>query len=256
MSRYGIAEWYGRDLLAPAPVERHVLAANALGRRDVPSRPFRPITCNKRRGVCSLRPCSETASSIAAADGRPITVCPNRLEQDSMLVRWLANIIGFRPEGLQPARELPFMQSVETRRPAGKIDLINAADRHEFRWFGLEMQAFYFSSDGMNMESESLQEDGGARPPQPLGNRCADWRSSRAKRPISRLQVKGPALRQWHSKIAVAVDTPFSDSMGGPSETPERDLDAGDVVSLAPELPSGRLECGHWEALTLEDACE
>ena len=256
MSRYGIAEWYGRDFLTLAPAERQVLAATAMGEGDVPQCPFRSITCNKRGGVCSLQSYTEATGSIAETDGHRVIVCPNRFEQDSLLVRWLADIVGFRPEELQLAREIPFMQSVVTKRPAGKIDLVIAADRHELRWFGLEIQAVYFSGDGMSIEFEALRKATGVLPPYPLGKRRPDWRSSSAKRLMPQLQVKGPTLRRWHSKIAVAVDTPFFESLGGPSKTPEHDLDAGDIIWLVPELRDGTLVRGHWEVLTLEASCE
>lgn len=65
------------------------------------------------------------------------------------------------------------------------------------------------------------------------------------------LQIKGPTLRRWHSKIAVAVDRPFFASLGGPSIQPSQDLDTGDVVWLVPELRDGQLVRGHWEVLIL-----
>ena len=148
------------------------------------------------------------------------------------------------------------MQSVVTQRPAGKIDLILAADQHELKWFGLEIQAVYFSGDRMSKEFIALQKSDRNRPPYPLGKRRPDWRSSSAKRLMPQLQVKGPTLRRWHSKIAVAVDMPFFDSMGGPSANPSHDLDDGDVIWLIPELRDGKLIRRHWEVLTLEVSCE
>lgn len=255
MSRYGIAEWYGREFMTLTPEERQDLADVALdSSRTVPRCPFRPITCNKKGGVCSLQPYGESEGAIATVEGPPVIVCPNRFEQSSMLVRWLADIVQFRPEEVQLAREVPFMQSVVTQRSAGKIDLVIAADRHELKWFGLEIQAVYFSGDGMTLEFEALRASTSIRPPYPLGRRRPDWRSSSAKRLMPQLQVKGPTLRRWHSKLAVAVDRPFFDSTGGPSDTPNLDLDAGDVIWLVPELRNGKLVRGHWEVLTLESS--
>ena len=257
MSRFGIAEWYGQDFLRLTPKERQRLASIAVGEQDnVPRCPFRPIICNKRGGVCSLRSYVEDNGVISTAEGPPVIVCPNRFEQDTMLVGWLGEIVGFHPKDLQLAREVPFMQSVVTQRPAGKIDLILAADQHELKWFGLEIQAVYFSGDRMSKEFIALQKSDRNRPPYPLGKRRPDWRSSSAKRLMPQLQVKGPTLRRWHSKIAVAVDMPFFDSMGGPSANPSHDLDDGDVIWLIPELRDGKLIRRHWEVLTLEASCE
>ena len=108
----------------------------------------------------------------------------------------------------------------------------------------------------MTAEFEALRHAGHDRPPYPLRHRRPDWRSSSAKRLMPQLLVKGPTLRRWHSKIAVAVDAPFFDSLGGPSDTPDHDLDSGDVVWLVPELRGGTLVRGHWEVLTLEASCE
>ena len=59
--------------------------------------------------------------------------------------------------------------------------------------------------------------------------------------------------------MAVAVDRPFFESIGGPSRTPSRDLNDGDIIWLVPELTRDtegryRLSRGHWEVLTLEEA--
>ncbi len=61
--------------------------------------------------------------------------------------------------------------------------------------------------------------------------------------------------------MAVAVDRPFFDSIGGASTNPTQDLGDGDIVWMVVDLRSdafGNLELarGHWEVLTLEDSCE
>ena len=72
---------------------------------------------------------------------------------------------------------------------------------------------------------------------------------------MPQLQIKGPTLRRWHSKIAVAVDKPFFAAIGGPSEVPTEDLDDGDVIWLVPELSvEYQLRPWHWEVLTLEES--
>ena len=114
----------------------------------------------------------------------------------------------------------------------------------------------YFSGPGMDDEFVRFLRDEGAEPLYPNATRRPDWRSSSAKRLAPQLQVKVPTLRRWGSKIAVAVDSPFFDAVGGPSADPEHDLDAGDVIWLVPEVVAGQLVRRHWEVLTLEASCE
>ncbi len=76
---------------------------------------------------------------------------------------------------------------------------------------------------------------------------------------MPQLEIKVPTLRRWASKLAVAVDRPFFDSIGGPSKNPTRDLDDGDIIWLVPELRTDldghmQLTPGHWEVLTLEQS--
>lgn len=256
MSRYGIAEWYGRDFLSLTPVERRELAETALGDRPKPDCPFRSGPCSKKGGVCSIRPYEDRNGRAHASGGEPAIVCPIRFEQDNLIVKWLAEIVGFTLDSTRVAREVPFMQSVGTDKHAGKIDLVVASGDEELRWFGLEIQAVYFSGKGMLDEFKVLRDDDGAQPPFPVYIRRPDWRSSSAKRLMPQLQVKGPTLRRWLSKIAVAVDQPFFAALGEPSTEPSRDLHSGDVVWLVPELRDGRLHRGHWEVLTLEASGE
>ena len=187
-------------------------------------------------------------------------MCPRRFEDRRLLVRWLAEIVGFAPDEAMVAREVPFMRGVKTDKPAGKIDLVVARDLNgELTWYGLEIQAVYFSGQGMQSEFEAHLGAGQERPPFPNAVRRPDWRSSSAKRLMPQLQIKVPTLRRWGSKVAVAVDRPFFDAVGGPSPEHSHDLTDGDIIWLVPELSpdeSGgyRLARGHWEVLTLEDS--
>ena len=153
------------------------------------------------------------------------------------------------------------MQGTKTNKPAGKIDLVVAkTSSGGVRWHGLEIQAVYFSGSGMGSEFDSLRDDTHETPPFPTANRRPDWRSSSAKRLMPQLQIKAPTLRRWGSKVAVAVDRPFFDAVGGPSPNPSHDLNDGDIIWLVPELVGNggqqRLSRGHWEVLTLEDSTE
>ena len=251
MSRYGIAEWYGHDLLDLSPEQRRDHADAAVNRRERPCA-YRAGACSKTGGVCSMRPYDESDGRIAAAAGPTVVMCPSRFEQDRMLIDWLAEIVGFGDDAMV-AREVPFMVG-STGKPAGKIDLVIAAEQHGLRWFGLEIQAVYFSGTGMDDEFVRHLRDEGTTPLYPSSVRRPDWRSSSAKRLAPQLQVKVPTLRRWGSKIAVAVDKPFFDSIGGPSDEPVHDLDAGDVIWMVPEAVDGQLVRRHWEVLTLEES--
>ena len=152
------------------------------------------------------------------------------------------------------------MESLQDNKPAGKIDLIVARDVNDrLEWYGLEIQAVYFSGKGMTSEFEALRDNNSLPPPYPNEVRRPDWRSSSAKRLMPQLEVKVPTLRRWGSKMAVAVDRPFFDSVGGPSESYSQDLGDGDIIWLVPAIypdNEGKLTFmrGHWEVLTLEES--
>ena len=128
-------------------------------------------------------------------------VCPQRFDQDNVLPKWLARIVGF-PDA-KVAREIPFMRSPVNGRLAGRIDRIVASDSDASAWYALEIQAVYFSGSNMTMEFEQLARDSGRLPPASIKNRRPDWRSSSAKRLMPQLQVKAPTLRRWGTKLAV-----------------------------------------------------
>lgn len=135
--------------------------------------------------------------------------------------------------------------------------MVLSADGEANNWFGLEIQAVYFSGRGMESEFRLLQHDEHTIPPGPIEVRRPDWRSSSAKRLMPQLQVKVPTLRRWGTKLAVAVDQPFFNAIGGVSKNPSHDLDDGDVIWLVPRMSDDyQLECGHWEVLSLEASSE
>ena len=183
-------------------------------------------------------------------------MCPHRFAEHDLIPLWLAEIGGF--DDVYVATEVPFMRDPTTRRPAGRIDLVLASDPAASHWYGLyglEVQAVYFSGDGMRPDFERLLTDDAPRPPQP-GKRRPDWRSSSAKRLMPQLQVKTPTLRRWGKKLAVAVDLPFFEAIGGKSEDPSHDINDGDIIWLVPELKSGRLVRNHWEVLSLKESSQ
>ena len=271
--RFGICEWYGTPFAGLAPEERRQLADTALAsvrdRRPLgesgPQCPYQLgfPPCSKKGGVCSIQQYRRGADGLLGPPaGSPAAVCPKRFEQDRLAVRWLAEIVGFSLQETMLAREVAFMRGTETDRPAGKIDLVVArASQDSINWVGLETQAVYFSGQGMAAEFESIQTTNSLRPPFPGAVRRPDWRSSSAKRLMPQLQIKVPTLRRWGSKMAVVVDRPFFESIGGRSETPSQDLGDGDVIWMVLEIRldnagSYGLSRWHWEVLTLEASCE
>ena len=241
--RYGIAEWFGEPLQDMSVGRRHHLAKSALGQEEPPPCPFQRRTppCSKAGGVCSIQ----------SEESGPVITCPRRFEVGDLLPRWLAEIVGFTD--VYVAKEVPFMRSPSTGRPAGRIDLVVSSDESAASWFGLEVQAVYFSGKGMQADFELLSENNDPVPPAPTESRRPDWRSSSAKRLMPQLQVKCPTLRRWGTKLAVAVDLPFFQAIGGPTTNPSHDVNDGDIVWLVPRMDDDyTLSAHHWEVLSLE----
>lgn len=266
MPRYGIAEWFGQPLTILSPKERMEMAKSASGLTQALPCPFKdghPL-CSKAGGVCSIQLYEEGDNGrIGNPSGKPVITCPARFEQGYMTVQWLADIVGFSPDEAMLAREIPFMQSTTTNKPAGKIDLVVArTEGNRIEWYGLEIQAVYFSWPGMSTQFDVLARDDDVIPPHPDRLRRPDWRSSSAKRLMPQLQVKVPTVRRWNSKIAVAVDRPFFDSIGGPSKSPSQDINDGDIIWMVPEMSwdndegTFNLIRDHWEVLTLESSTD
>lgn len=249
-----IGEWYGIPFATMPPSLRQSLAVRALNPKLTrPPCPFKPggQPCTKAGGMCSMQDYETIDGRIGAPVGSPVIVCPTRFDQNEVVPRWLAKIAGF--SDVHVAREVPFMRDPNTGREAGRIDMVVASNERATDWYGLEVQSVYFSGALMAPEFELLKTDAGARPPASIGKRRADWRSSSAKRLMPQLQVKTPTLRTWGKKVAVAVDRPFFDALGGPSANPSKDTNEGDIIWLVPRLDEGlRLVPDHWEVLSLE----
>ena len=135
MNRYGIAEWYGEPFKRMPPARRRELASIALDTtgQKAPVCPFQQTKrpCSKKGGVCSIRPYrkylgTHLADRIGEPAGFPVITCPFRFDQDNLVPKWLAKIVGFNPTKSYLAREIPFMRSPATGHPAGRIDLVVA----------------------------------------------------------------------------------------------------------------------------------
>ena len=247
MARYGIAEWFGLPYFTMSATKRKRMARAALRETEPPVCPFQTGTpiCNKRGGVCSIK----------EGDNLPVIICPKRFNAGNLLPKWLAKIAGF-PE-VYLASEVPFMRSPTTGRAAGRVDLVIARDGAASAWYGLEIQAVYFSGQGMDADFRMILNYDEATPPEPTAARRPDWRSSSAKRLMPQLQVKGPTLRRWGTKLAVAVDLPFFNAVGGPTISHSTDLNDGDILWMVPRIDQNYdLVAYHWEVLSLEESCE
>lgn len=244
--RYGIAEWYGKDLTTLSPDQRQLFGKIALGQAEgtvTPQCPFLSTLipnskCNKSGGVCSIRKFSSGADGAGAVvpDTRPVAVCPSRflqdIEDDKSLFVWISEkMLGIDHPTV--VKETPFLRTVsDVERPpetapgmqaeadeekkAGRIDwiVLNPAtlDAPELDWCAVETQALYFSGRSMDHEFEAY-----AAAPQtvlyPIKFRRPDYRSSGPKRLAPQLDVKVPVLRNWGKKVVVVIDSFFFENM-------------------------------------------
>ena len=259
MTRYGIMEWYGEPFAPMPPDRRQSLAKVALGGAAPPICPFQAgdVVCGKKGGVCSFQQFEQDGNRIGKPIGSPVVLCPKRLDQDDTVLKHLAKVVGFNESESFIAHEVPFMRSPTTGRAAGFIDMVLADGEKRFKWFGLEIQSVYFSGAGMQAEFERLLHDNEDMSPYPNRIRRPDWRSSSAKRLMPQLQTKVPMLRQWGTKMAVAVDVNFFGAIGGISNKPSHDVDDGDIIWIVVEITKTHsLVVRHWEVLRLEDSVD
>ena len=244
--RYGIAEWFGRNMTTLTPEERQRFGHLA-ARQTQDGTPYKaPICpflsalipgapCSKAGGVCTIRKYA-TNGTVVAGD-KVVTVCPFRflqsVEPKKSLFVWIAEtmldisnpiIVKETPF----LKKLPLMQrdpalekdtkakAKEEKKRAGRIDwiLVNPASltSSELEWCAVETQALYFSGGKMRPEFDAY-----AHAPSPViypaGNRRPDYRSSGPKRLWPQLDVKVPVLRAWGKKVVVVIDRFFFENM-------------------------------------------
>jgi hypothetical protein len=249
--RYGIAEWFGKDITALTAAERQefgLIAARQDEAGDLSAAPICPFLstlipfarCNKASGVCTIRKFvpGEGPSGVPVPDDKIVTVCPSRFlepltSDGENLFVWVA---GKMLDIANPTvvKETPFLRKVsDTQRPAeiasdmeeeaeeegrkaGRIDwiLVNPAtlSAGELDWCAVETQALYFSGARMRPEFDAY-----AASPSPVlypvGRRRPDYRSSGPKRLSPQLDVKVPVLRNWGKKVVVVIDRYFYENM-------------------------------------------
>jgi hypothetical protein len=251
IARYGIAEWFGKDITTLTPEERQAfgrLAASQDQNGDLSNAPSCPFLstlipharCNKASGVCSIRKISPSVGNtgVAVANDKIATVCPTRFLQPVVtdgksLFTWVSEKMLDITNPII-VKETPFLRKIsdaprptedssaseaeseEDGKKAGRIDwiLVNPATMTsgELEWCAVETQALYFSGDKMRPEFDAYA----ASPTSvlfPVGKRRPDYRSSGPKRLAPQLDVKVPVLRNWGKKVVVVIDRFFFENM-------------------------------------------
>lgn len=251
IARYGIAEWFGKDITTMLPEERQAfgqLAARQDQNGDLSVAPICPFLstlipaarCNKASGVCSIRKFSLgiDGAGVTVPQDKIATVCPSRFLQPAVvdgksLFIWIAEkMLDITNPTI--VKETPFLRKVsdvqrtpeiasdmqaeaeEEGKKAGRIDwiLVNPATMaaNELEWCALETQALYFSGDKMRPEFDAYAA-GPSNVLFPVGKRRPDYRSSGPKRLAPQLDVKVPVLRNWGKKVVVVIDRFFYENM-------------------------------------------
>lgn len=252
MARWGIAEWYGRDIVALTPEERRGFADIAIASEDegVPlvDQPICPFMstliensrCNKAGGVCSIRPYVGD-KPLPKEQYQPATTCPNRfLEQDNGKTLFSAiseKVVGVNGQ-VKVVKEVPFLHKMNAEgnvrgAKAGRIDWVIIPDPFEvdtgsFDWIAVETQSVYFSGVKFRPEFELYRSEP-ERLHGPLGARRPDFRSSGAKRLVPQLETKSPVMRRWGKKVVVVIDRAFADEFSTISKISE-DFDNAEVA--------------------------
>lgn len=268
-ARYGIAEWFGRDITRLTPEERQTfgrLAAKQDQDKSLAGAPICPFLstlipearCNKASGVCSIRKYSAEGSTVAG--DKVVTMCPSRFLQPvgdgKALFSWIAEKM-LDTTKVIVVKVTPFLRKIadvqrpieiaedmateakEEEKQAGRIDwiLVNpeTISAGELEWCAVETQALYFSGKRMRIEFDAY-----AHAPSevlfPSGKRRPDYRSSGPKRLWPQLDVKVPVLRNWGKKIVVVVDRFFYNNMNrltDPSPRARSDKERRDNADVA-----------------------
>ena len=219
--RFGIGEWYGRSFANLTVNERGRLAvvAQAEPNDGSPECPFIGSPCPKRGGICSLRlyqlddPATGAATVVEGEEGDLRVICPHRFKQDDIIYKRVGEVVlgTSKPIVVDEIRFLKRLvakgKKATGREDVGNIDnVVIHPDLAHFKWCALEIQAVYFSGDGMDSlfkYIEFYREDG---IPFPDKTRRPDYRSSGPKRLMPQFQIKVPTLRRWGKKMAAVVD--------------------------------------------------
>jgi hypothetical protein len=288
ITRYGIAELYGKSFVQLSAAERIDLLSVTAPSTQVcipRSGPDSIIPCNKKGGVCSLRQYSRDQSSgVTKALSEPLrvsTTCPERFKELSLIYEWVGEtILGnqapiiVREVGFLIRPPVDFAAVSQPDTDTEPVDLDTDQEHHEnvgqidsvlvhpdldpIQWCALEIQAVYFSGKALSREYEVIRTTPDGVIPFPVLNRRPDFRSSGPKRLMPQLQIKVPSLRRWGKKMAVVIDRSFFDALGSMEEVPHisnSDI-AWFVVNYKEESGSIRMIRDSVHFTTLERAVE
>ncbi len=255
-SRYVVAEWYGNDRSELASSGQDDLLRRASGDQPRPPCPFqrgRPA-CSKPDGVCSIQLVTNDGERV----GGPVIACSHRFEEGETILHWLAEVVGLPVGRVEAARDVPFTSPSDSSSPAGKFEVVVADGGSRtswwphLKWFPLELQAVAVTSSGGTLEPQ----DSASGTLDPIDRDWKpDWHLSRVGC-LHRINERALMVLRWGSRQVIVVDSAFFDAIGGPSDSPQQNHRAGEVLWLVPRLvESGNrgftLSRGHWEALDI-----
>jgi hypothetical protein len=255
--RFGISEWYGLPFDGLSKDELRRFATLQLledETRPAVRCPFlssntEDVPCWKKQGggVCGIRRYEINPETGAvkheSADPAPRTTCPSRFEEGGVIYPWVGEVILGSKE-VVPIGQVGFLDPVPLmkeegeeatkKKDVGRIDnILVVPGSVPLRWCPMEIQAVYFSGEGMESDWKAIQgwatvDTPGTSLPFPTKNRRPDYRSSATKRLLPQLQTKVPTLSRWGKKTAVVVDEEFFQAMGRIETV--RDLSNADIV--------------------------
>jgi len=132
--RYGIAEWFGKDIAQLTPEERQAfgllsvkqMEASVRSLPDAPPCPFLETLlpgarCNKRGGVCSIRKYTvgPDKSGVAVPGDKIVTTCPTRfiadVEDGKSVFKWISEKMLGTPTPII-VKETPFLRKISDAR--------------------------------------------------------------------------------------------------------------------------------------------
>ena len=227
--RYGVGELYGYDFSRLSPNEIQRLSSVSNKDQDCP---FRGKKCKKPRGICTLR-VYESRPEIGVTNDPLVTVCPERFKEENIINKWVAETL-LGTDDPTVVSEVNFLSGKaaeldEEGKPVGRIDtILLRRDTSPLMWCAVELQAVYFSGEGMKSQFSIFNEWQGPGIPFPDKVRRPDFRSSGPKRLMPQLQTKVPTLRRWGKKMAVVTDRSFFENMGAMEEV--NDVSNCDIV--------------------------
>lgn len=160
--RYGIAEWFGRDVTIMSSDERERAAGIALGHiKEKPVCPFMTTLtsepkCNKKGGVCTIRKyeVGSDGEIVIQKDGIVATVCPARFlgknQEGHSALRWVSTKM-LDTEQATIVKETPFLQQLLSSAAKQK--------RHKAS-FQPDLDISYSDSDSDSSPKDALPDEG------------------------------------------------------------------------------------------------